>query len=446
MVTNGYRNAADDLIKRGNPQTREWLASTVQGILAESQLLGSLIGKEAKFGIDAGFAFAGDEAAYYGYADVFMNGQQIKDYVNRGLGGDAQQAAATFVKDLQNSVAEGLLSGSGLARAGEAASDTLKALASSLTTVNGLFKAMGKTLLSVSLSSAGAARDLIERFGGNDKAAESLGAYFEAYFSQAERAGISAKLLADQFTAMNVAMPGTRDGLRSLIDGVDLSTESGRKLYVALVNMAPAFDGLLDSVEATTGGIRQEIERIRGLEAEGSSMGLSDLQARFAITTAQARAGDQTAIDALPNISQALLKASEAVASSALDVAASRAATLASLEQTLSIIGDPRRLAGIPGFASGGDFAGGWRIVGERGPELEATGAARIFNAQDTARIFSSRGGNEQLMRELVAEIKALRQDQRAQSAAQVAYAGRVAQILQAVSQDGTALTVTTAS
>jgi len=35
---------------------------------------------------------------------------------------------------------------------------------------------------------------------------------------------------------------------------------------------------------------------------------------------------------------------------------------------------------------------------------------------------------------------------QRRQSAAQVAYAGRTAQILQAVSQDGTALTVTTAS
>lgn len=38
----------------------------------------------------------------------------------------------------------------------------------------------------------------------------------------------------------------------------------------------------------------------------------------------------------------------------------------------------------IPGFAAGGDFAGGWRIVGENGPELEATGPARIFNANQT--------------------------------------------------------------
>jgi len=46
-----------------------------------------------------------------------------------------------------------------------------------------------------------------------------------------------------------------------------------------------------------------------------------------------------------------------------------------------------------PGFAAGGDHTGGWRIVGERGPELEATGPARIFNADQTARMLSGGGG-----------------------------------------------------
>lgn len=40
---------------------------------------------------------------------------------------------------------------------------------------------------------------------------------------------------------------------------------------------------------------------------------------------------------------------------------------------------------GIPGFASGGMFGGGARIVGERGPELEVTGPSRIYNASQTA-------------------------------------------------------------
>ena len=41
------------------------------------------------------------------------------------------------------------------------------------------------------------------------------------------------------------------------------------------------------------------------------------------------------------------------------------------------------------GFASGGDFGGGLRIVGENGPELEATGSSRIYNASQTAEILS---------------------------------------------------------
>lgn len=48
---------------------------------------------------------------------------------------------------------------------------------------------------------------------------------------------------------------------------------------------------------------------------------------------------------------------------------------------------------GLPTFAGGGDHRGGWRVVGERGPELEATGPARIFTADETRGILGG-GGN----------------------------------------------------
>jgi TP901 family phage tail tape measure protein len=41
-----------------------------------------------------------------------------------------------------------------------------------------------------------------------------------------------------------------------------------------------------------------------------------------------------------------------------------------------------QKALGIPGFAGGGDFGGGVRLVGEIGPEIEATGAARIHSTQ----------------------------------------------------------------
>ena len=46
---------------------------------------------------------------------------------------------------------------------------------------------------------------------------------------------------------------------------------------------------------------------------------------------------------------------------------------------------------GIPGFAAGGDHLGGLRIVGERGPELEFTGPSRIFDADLTRSLLTSR-------------------------------------------------------
>ncbi len=48
---------------------------------------------------------------------------------------------------------------------------------------------------------------------------------------------------------------------------------------------------------------------------------------------------------------------------------------------------------GIPGFAAGGQHAGGLRIVGEKGPELELTGPARIFSASQTAQLLQAGAG-----------------------------------------------------
>lgn len=48
-----------------------------------------------------------------------------------------------------------------------------------------------------------------------------------------------------------------------------------------------------------------------------------------------------------------------------------------------------------PGFANGGDHAGGLRMVGERGVEMEATGSARIWNADQMSKAVG--GGNSEV-------------------------------------------------
>ena len=64
--------------------------------------------------------------------------------------------------------------------------------------------------------------------------------------------------------------------------------------------------------------------------------------------------------------------------------------------------------AGIPirsnGFAAGGTHAGGLRIVGENGPELEVTGPARIYSAAQTARLLSGASDQNAMLAELQAQ------------------------------------------
>ena len=65
-------------------------------------------------------------------------------------------------------------------------------------------------------------------------------------------------------------------------------------------------------------------------------------------------------------------------------------------------------------FAAGGDHMGGLRLVGEEGPELEATGPSRIFNARQTAQML---GGDtarlEALLETLTEKVEELTKLQR---------------------------------
>lgn len=87
------------------------------------------------------------------------------------------------------------------------------------------------------------------------------------------------------------------------------------------------------------------------------------------------------------------------IAKGALGNSAESAATKKSAEEYLKGLG-------IPGFASGGLFGGGLRIVGENGPELEVTGPSRIYNASQTAAMLGGGGSAE-----TVAELRQLRAD-----------------------------------
>lgn len=69
-------------------------------------------------------------------------------------------------------------------------------------------------------------------------------------------------------------------------------------------------------------------------------------------------------------------------------------------------------LGDVPAFATGGSHAGGLRLVGEQGVELEATGPSRIYSARQTQALLAGAGSDvaDQIAR-LTDELKELRKE-----------------------------------
>ena len=100
---------------------------------------------------------------------------------------------------------------------------------------------------------------------------------------------------------------------------------------------------------------------------------------------------------------------------------------------------------GIPAFAEGGQHWGGIRLVGERGPELELTGPARYWSAEQTRSMLGGQGSGMDLSR-LEALFSQLLQENRLlrELLARVAGDGqRSREVLEAVARGQLELSVT---
>jgi hypothetical protein len=141
-----------------------------------------------------------------------------------------------------NSMAEVLLSAaSPFARAGESAGETLSRLSTSLISVNGVLNTLNQTLLDSTLASGDAASKLLDLFGGLENFNASTGAYYQAYYTEAERNAKITETLTKTMQSMGLTLPKNLQGFRQLVEVQDLNTDVGRQTYVALMALAPAF-------------------------------------------------------------------------------------------------------------------------------------------------------------------------------------------------------------
>lgn len=131
------------------------------------------------------------------------------------------------------------LAAAGLARDGETGAQTLSILNRALTVTNDYFDTLGWTLHEVSAIGAGAARQFSELFGGIEGMDSALSAYHQAVYTEGERMRTLGRQLGEMFADMGMAaLPETRDGIRSIVDG--LMEVGNTETAARIIQISPA--------------------------------------------------------------------------------------------------------------------------------------------------------------------------------------------------------------
>jgi len=113
---------------------------------------------------------------------------------------------------------------------------------------------------------------LLDISGDLEKLTEDASTYFQAFFSEAEQFGFLEDQLSGAFKDLDVGFPETRADFRSLIESIDLTTESGMRLYVSLLGLAGAADAYYDQVEEAISTILSSQRKLMGYSDEDIAM------------------------------------------------------------------------------------------------------------------------------------------------------------------------------
>jgi hypothetical protein len=343
-------------------------------------------------GIDADTKLAGFKSSIK-FSTNGLNESQIQKKLEETLGNVAEAQAkrllgsfetvtkqVKWLGNIKREVTETKWTPSEFIKFGETALEALTRLSSSLKAVNTFLENTNDNLLEFSVVGADMASSLVELFGGVDNFNSVSSSYYQNFFTEQERLAKGNELLAKSFEDLNISLPSTVASYRQLVESQDLTTESGRETFTALLSLSSVFYELKTASEEASSTIIEEINRLRGVVSTNSTNGFEGTKASFLQAISLSQSGDASARASLPGLSQSLE-----------DMFLSNASSLEDVNRFRSWLAN-NLSSSIPAFASGGLHSGGVRLVGENGPELEMTGPSRIFSNNDTMQMLSSEG------------------------------------------------------
>lgn len=132
----------------------------------------------------------------------------------------------------------------------ETTAQTITRVGSAIASVNDVLAAMGVNAVQASVQGGAAAVALADLFGGIDALNQQGASYYQAYFTEAERAAAASAYVTDALASVGLAMPTTIQGFRDLVEAQDPMSESGRQALAVLLQVDEAFAALVPPVRS----------------------------------------------------------------------------------------------------------------------------------------------------------------------------------------------------
>lgn len=159
-----------------------------------------------------------------------------------------------------------------LSQEGEILATTVVRLGAQLVGVNEILDLFGAQTLDLSLAGATAADNLINLLGGVQGFQQATSAYFQAFFSEQEQFQVRVDGLREQFAGMGVELPTTTQGLRDLVAGLDLTSESGQETFAKIMQLTPALKEYIDWSDKQFASIRGGIDVVSQYTSKADSL------------------------------------------------------------------------------------------------------------------------------------------------------------------------------
>lgn len=224
---------------------------------------------------------------------------------------------------------------------GESTIQTIERVGAAIKGTNDVLGLLEIGMLESSVAGGQAAAALAAAFGSLDNLTQASAAYYQNYFSEAERSAKATEQLSLALAGVGLALPASRDQFRGLVEGLDLATEAGRNQFLVLMSVQQVFSELnpvLEESAAVAESVTKALKERASLELE-----LMRVQGDTAGIRARERdeldASNRALYDQIRALEDTQAAAAQAAAVAA-DAAAMAADAAAAAQQRLQAIAD----------------------------------------------------------------------------------------------------------